>query len=81
MLPPDNFQEDPTSQIAHRTSPTNIGLYLLSRRLWALIPGPISTAQTIDRMEATLVTMARMPRFRGHFYNLVRHPRPQGARA
>ena len=30
MLPPDNFQEAPTPAIAHRTSPTNIGLYLLS---------------------------------------------------
>ena len=29
-LPPDNFQEDPTPVVAHRTSPTNIGLYLLS---------------------------------------------------
>ena len=30
MLPPDNFQEDPKPTIAHRTSPTNIGLYLLA---------------------------------------------------
>ena len=30
MLPPDNFQEDPQPVVAHRTSPTNIGLYLLS---------------------------------------------------
>ncbi|HET7777560.1 MAG TPA: hypothetical protein VFL07_03320, partial [Rudaea sp.] len=29
-LPPDNFQEDPKPAIAHRTSPTNLGLYLLS---------------------------------------------------
>ena len=28
-LPPDNFQEDPKPVVAHRTSPTNIGLYLL----------------------------------------------------
>ncbi len=68
MLPPDNFQEDPTSQIAHRTSPTNIGLYLLSV-VCARDFGWIGTAQTIDRMEATLATMARMSRFRGHFYN------------
>ena len=68
MLPPDNFQEDPTSQLAHRTSPTNIGLYLLSV-VCARDFGWIGTAQTIDRLEATLATMARMPRFRGHFYN------------
>ena len=30
MLPPDNFQEDPKPVVAHRTSPTNIGLYFLS---------------------------------------------------
>ncbi|MFH1227910.1 MAG: cyclic beta 1-2 glucan synthetase, partial [Planctomycetota bacterium] len=29
-LPPDNFQEDPLGAVAHRTSPTNIGLSLLS---------------------------------------------------
>ncbi|MGA9850331.1 MAG: glucoamylase family protein, partial [Roseiarcus sp.] len=68
MLPPDNFQEDPTSKVAHRTSPTNIGLYLLSLAC-ARDFGWIGAAQTIERLEATLATMARMPRFRGHFYN------------
>ena len=68
MLPPDNFQEDPSSEVAHRTSPTNIGLYLLSV-VCARDFGWIGTAQTIERLEATLATMARMPRFRGHFYN------------
>ena len=68
MLPPDNFQEDPTSQIAHRTSPTNIGLYLLSV-VSARDFGWIGATQAIERLEATLTTMARMPRFRGHFYN------------
>ena len=68
MLPPDNFQEDPTSEVAHRTSPTNIGLYLLSVTC-ARDFGWISASQTLERLEATLATMARMPRFRGHFYN------------
>ena len=68
MLPPDNFQEDPTSEVAHRTSPTNIGLYLLSV-VCARDFGWIGATQTIERLEATLATMARMPRFRGHFYN------------
>ena len=68
MLPPDNFQEDPTSEVAHRTSPTNIGLYLLSV-VCARDFGWIGAIQTIERLEATLATMARMPRFRGHFYN------------
>ena len=29
-LPPDNFQDDPQPLVAHRTSPTNIGMYLLA---------------------------------------------------
>jgi cyclic beta-1,2-glucan synthetase len=68
MLPPDNFQEEPTPEIAHRTSPTNIGLYLLSV-VSARDFGWIGATQAIERLEATLATMNRMQRFRGHFYN------------
>ena len=68
MLPPDNFQEDPNPVIAHRTSPTNIGLYLLSV-IAARDCGWLGTLDTLDRLEATLATMNRMERFRGHFFN------------
>lgn len=68
MLPPDNFQEDPKPVVAHRTSPTNIGLYLLSV-LSARDFGWIGTADALDRLEATFATMARLPRCRGHFFN------------
>jgi len=68
MLPPDNFQEDPKPVVAHRTSPTNIGLYLLSA-VSARDFGWAGTADTVVRIEATLETMSRMQRFRGHFYN------------
>ncbi len=68
MLPPDNFQEDPVPVLAHRTSPTNLGLYLLSV-VSAHDFGWVGLADTIDRLEATLATMARMTSFRGHFYN------------
>jgi len=67
-LPPDNFQEDPAPEVAHRTSPTNIGLYLLSV-VSACDFGWIGASQAIERLEATLATMLRMPRFRGHFFN------------
>ena len=67
-LPPDNFQEDPAPAVAHRTSPTNVGLYLLSVAS-ARDFGWIGTSQAIERLEATLATMIRMPRFRGHFFN------------
>jgi cyclic beta-1,2-glucan synthetase len=68
MLPPDNFQEDPVPVLARRTSPTNIGLYLLSAAA-AHDFGWAGLADTVERLEATLATMQRMARFRGHFYN------------
>nr|WP_198374723.1 glucoamylase family protein [Roseomonas rubea] len=68
MLPPDNFQEDPKPVVAHRTSPTNIGLYLLSV-LSARDFGWLGTADALERLEATLATMGRLQRFHGHFYN------------
>jgi cyclic beta-1,2-glucan synthetase len=68
MLPPDNFQEDPAPMLAHRTSPTNLGLYLLSV-VSARDLGWTGTIDAIERLEATLSTMNRLARFRGHFYN------------
>ena len=67
-LPPDNFQEDPRAVIANRTSPTNMGLYLLCA-ISARDFGWIDTLETITRLERTLATMRRLQRFRGHFYN------------
>ena len=68
MLPPDNFQEDPVPTVAHRTSPTNLGLYLLSV-VAARDFGWIGTVETVERLEATLESMNGLERFRGHFYN------------
>ena len=68
MLPPDNFQEDPRPTVAHRTSPTNLGLYLLAA-VSARDFGWAGTNDTVDRLEATLATMSGLQRFRGHFYN------------
>jgi cyclic beta-1,2-glucan synthetase len=67
-LPPDNFQETPKPVVAHRTSPTNMGLYLLSA-VCAFDFGWLGALDTIERLEATLGTMSRMELFRGHFYN------------
>jgi cyclic beta-1,2-glucan synthetase len=67
-LPPDNFQEDPRPVVAHRTSPTNVGLYLLAT-VSARDFGWIGTRETVERLEATVATMGTMQRFRGHFYN------------
>ncbi len=68
MLPPDNFQEVPRPVVAHRTSPTNLGLYLLSV-LAARDFGWLGINSTVDRLEETLGTMIRLERFRGHFFN------------
>ncbi len=68
MLPPDNFQEDPQPVIAHRTSPTNLGLYLLSV-LAARDFGWLGLTSAVERLEETLGTMTRLERFRGHFFN------------
>ncbi|HUG62227.1 MAG TPA: glucoamylase family protein, partial [Methylomirabilota bacterium] len=68
MLPPDNFQEDPEPVIAHRTSPTNIGLYLLSAVV-ARDFGWAGTIETVERLEATFASMRKMRRFNGHFFN------------
>ena len=67
-LPPDNFQEYPVAVIAHRTSPTNVGLALLSN-LAAYDFGFISAGQLEKRTAKTFATMERLERFRGHFFN------------
>lgn len=68
MLPPDNFQEDPKPVVAHRTSPTNIGLYLLSA-VAARDFGWAGTIETVERVEAALASLRKLPRFKGHFLN------------
>ena len=67
-LPPDNYQEHPLAKVAHRTSPTNMGLALLAN-LSAWDFGYISTGQLIDRTAKALGTMETMERYKGHFYN------------
>ena len=67
-LPPDNLQEDPEFVVAHRTSPTNLGLYLLSTMV-ARDFGWIGTLETVERLEETLQTMGGLRRVRGHFLN------------
>ena len=67
-LAPDNFQEDPEPIVAKRTSPTNIGLQLLSV-VSAYDLGFITRTEMIDRLEGAFRSLERMRRFRGHFYN------------
>jgi hypothetical protein len=67
-LPPDNYQEQPANVIAHRTSPTNMGLALLAN-LSAHDFGYISAGELIERTANAFHTMGKMDRYRGHFYN------------
>ena len=67
-LPPDNYQEYPSPVLATRTSPTNVGMGLLSSlAAWDL--GYVSTGRLLDRSEECLRTLQNLPRHEGHFFN------------
>ena len=66
-LPPDNVQSQPPTGTAHRTSPTNMGLALVSA-LGAHALG-IDGGQGLALAERMLTTMEQLPRWNGHFYN------------
>ncbi|MBN1600971.1 MAG: hypothetical protein JW915_05135 [Chitinispirillaceae bacterium] len=67
-LPPDNFQEHPNSVIAHRTSPTNIGLSLLAN-LSAYDFGYILSGELLERTSNAFDTLHKLEKFQGHFFN------------
>jgi cellobiose phosphorylase len=67
-LPPDNFQARPDHRVAHRTSPTDMGLSLLAN-LSAFDFGYLSGAQLVERTERIVDSMETLERHRGHFYN------------
>jgi cyclic beta-1,2-glucan synthetase len=67
-LAPDNFQQDPGGVVAHRTSPTNIGLMLVAD-LCAYDLGFIGRAELCALVHQSLDTLARLERYRGHWLN------------
>ncbi|HEY2420267.1 MAG TPA: glucoamylase family protein [Neobacillus sp.] len=67
-LPPDNVQYHPKETIAHRTSPTNIGLYLASV-IAARDLNFIDTASMIKRIESSLKTLRKLEKWNGHLLN------------
>ncbi|HQT95965.1 MAG TPA: glucoamylase family protein, partial [Thermoanaerobaculaceae bacterium] len=67
-LPPDNLQEDRQPAVAHRTSPTNIGLGLLST-LAAHDLGLLPADAMVERLEATLTTVEGLEHHEGHLLN------------
>jgi len=66
-LPPDNFQQDPPA-LAHRTSPTNIGLLMLST-VSAHDFGYLGTLEFVERQELTFDTLRKLHKFNGHLLN------------
>ena len=68
MLPPDNFQQLPEAKTAHRTSPTNIGLYVLSVAS-AKDFGWIGLVEAIEKLEKTLETLGKLEKYEGHLLN------------
>ena len=68
FLPPDNFQEIPEPVVAHRSSPTNFGLYLLSV-LSAHDFGWATLENAVDRISETLLTLKALEKHCGHFLN------------
>lgn len=67
-LPPDNFQEQPPVGIAHRTSPTNIGLALVSA-LCAVNLGIDGEGRAFVIIENMLTTLEKLPKAKGHLMN------------
>ena len=68
-LVPDNYQEaGDAPRLARRTSPTNIGMGLLSL-MAAHDLGYISTRDLVRRIAATVVTLEGLERHNGHFLN------------
>ena len=67
-LPPDHYQEFPAAKVAHRTSPTNMGLLLTST--WAAYDlGYLDLLGLVTRLETTTETLTQLERFNGHFFN------------
>jgi cyclic beta-1,2-glucan synthetase len=67
-LPPDNKQEALRIEIAARTSPTNIGMWLMSA-VSAADLGFLTPDQMLDRCAATLETLQKLERYDGQLLN------------
>jgi cyclic beta-1,2-glucan synthetase len=67
-LPPDNYQEGVEPRLARRTSPTNVGMTLLST-LAAHDLGYLTTETLMRRLDGTLTTLEGLERHEGHFLN------------
>jgi cyclic beta-1,2-glucan synthetase len=67
-LPPDNYQASPRNQLAMRTSPTSIGLWMLSA-LAAHDFGYMTVDQVVEKLAHTMETIGKLERYEGHLLN------------
>jgi cyclic beta-1,2-glucan synthetase len=67
-LPPDNYQVSHQNAIAPRTSPTNIGLWMLSV-IGAHDFGFLTGDESIERLSKTFQTLERLESHQGHLLN------------
>ena len=67
-LPPDHFQESPRGSVAHYTTPTNIGLFLVST-LSAYDMGYLGLFELSVRLRSTFESLDRLVHYRGHLLN------------
>lgn len=68
FLIPDNIQETPVRAVAKRTSPTNIGMLLVCM-LAARDLGYITSAQLYARLNLSLTSIEKLPKYKGNLYN------------
>ncbi|HBG74849.1 MAG: hypothetical protein A2X25_07890 [Chloroflexi bacterium GWB2_49_20] len=67
-LPPDHFQESPRDNVAHYTTPTNIGLFLVST-LSAYDLGYMGMLELAVRLRSTFESLDMLEHYRGHLLN------------
>ena len=68
QLPPDNFQEQPFIGWADRTSPTNLGFYLLSWCALACL-SRVSWEEAAKKCSELTGKAERLEKYRGNLYN------------
>ncbi|NEV93844.1 glycosyltransferase 36 [Psychroflexus sp. YR1-1] len=67
-LPPDNYQEDPPLPVVEKTSPTNMGLGLVSNQV-AYNMGYITMGELLERQQKSLHAINLLDKHNGHFFN------------
>ncbi len=67
-LPPDNYQVSHTNKLSMRTSPTNIGFWMLST-LGAHDFGYLTVDRVVEDLTRTVETIGKLERYEGHLLN------------